>query len=123
MTETKEFPGETPDIIREARERYGRYFGICSSYHHLKACLCKSCPSYPGGAGMFCARDKIPGQGKKVGCLCETCELLKKFRLEGDYFCRKEEKAGFSEEGQWTSLNRCIESQECNGETRMCVLK
>ena len=65
MAEAEEFFGETADVIQESRERYGRYFGICSSYHHLKACVCKNCPSYPGGAGIFCARGKSPVQGKK----------------------------------------------------------
>jgi hypothetical protein len=79
---------ETSDtIIQQAREDSGRYFGICSSYHHLKACICKFCPSYSGGAGMFCSRGKNQDQEKKEGCLCESCELFKKFRLEGDYFC------------------------------------
>jgi hypothetical protein len=74
-------------IIQQTREEYGRYFGICSSYHHLKACICKFCPSYSGGAGMFCSRGKNLNQRKKEGCLCEACELFKKFTLEGDYFC------------------------------------
>ena len=56
---------KAPDIIQEAREEYGRYFGICGSYHHLKACICKSCPSYSGGAGMFCSRSKCSGAGEK----------------------------------------------------------
>ncbi|AYK16007.1 MAG: DUF2769 domain-containing protein [Methanosarcina flavescens] len=88
----------TLDIIQQAREEYGRYFGICGSYHHLKACICKSCPSYSGGAGMFCSRGKCPGQDKKLGCLCETCELFRKFRLEGKYFCIQSEKPEASEE-------------------------
>ncbi len=86
-----------PDVIQEAREEYGRYFGICGSYHHLKACVCKSCPSYPGGLGLFCSRGKSYEKGKKESCLCESCELLRKFRLEGNYFCRLDEKLEFSE--------------------------
>ncbi|MFZ2498685.1 DUF2769 domain-containing protein [Methanosarcina sp.] len=38
---------------------------------------------------MFCSRGKNREEGKKEGCLCESCELFKKFRIEGDYFCRK----------------------------------
>jgi len=86
------------DIIPQAREEYGRYFGICSSYHHLKACICKDCPFYSGGAGMFCSRNKYQGKGKKQGCLCEACELFRKFQLEGEYFCLQAEKPEFSEE-------------------------
>ncbi|RXA14704.1 DUF2769 domain-containing protein [Methanosarcina sp. MSH10X1] len=84
--------------MQQAREEYGRYFGICGSYHHLKACICKSCPSFSGGAGMFCSRSNCPGQDKKQGCLCETCELYRKFRLEGKYFCIKAKKPESSEE-------------------------
>ena len=123
MAEAEEFFGETADVIQEARERYGRYFGICSSYHHLKACMCKNCPSYPGGAGIFCARGKSPVQGKKEDCVCETCELFRKFRLEGDYFCRQEEKPGFSEEGPYTLLNSCKNTSTGNGKIRICVLE
>lgn len=79
-----------PDVTKEAREEYGRYFGICGSYHHLKACICKGCPSYPGGLGMFCSRGKSSGKEKKEGCLCESCELLRKFQLKGNYFCRQD---------------------------------
>lgn len=34
----------------------GKYFGVCPSFHHSKACNCKRCPSYPGDVYMFCAR-------------------------------------------------------------------
>jgi hypothetical protein len=84
--------GMVPDIIQQTREEYGRYFGICGSYHCLKACICKNCPSYSGGAGMFCSRGKSLGQGIKEGCLCETCELFRKYRFEGEYFCLQNEK-------------------------------
>lgn len=111
---------EAPDIIYQARKEYGRYFGICGSYHHLKACICKSCPSYSDGSGMFCSRNKRPVQGKKEGCLCEACELFRKFRLEGEYFCLQAEKPEFSEKMSYTSLNRCRNSLD--HETRVCVL-
>jgi hypothetical protein len=45
------------DVIQKAREEYGRYFGICGSYHHLKACLCKYCSSYPGAKAC-----SVPGE-------------------------------------------------------------
>ena len=111
---------KAPDIIHQAREEYGRYFGICGSYHHLKACICKSCPSYSEGAGMFCSRNKCPVQGKKEGCLCEACELFRKFRLEGEYFCLQAEKPEFSGEMSYASLNSCRNSLD--HETRVCVL-
>jgi hypothetical protein len=46
---------------------------------------------------MFCSRGKNREEGKKEGCLCKSCELFKKFRIEGDYFCRKGKKPEFSE--------------------------
>ena len=110
---------ETPDIIQQAREEYGRYFGICGSYHHLKACICKSCPSYSGGAGIFCSSGKSLGQGKKEGCLCGTCELFRKFRLEGEYFCIKAEKSEISEEKPEFSPGNSRKTPACSGKTRL----
>lgn len=78
------------DVIKDAQEEYGRYFGICCSNHHLKACICKYCPSYPGGFGMFCSKGKSPAKGKNEGCLCESCELFRKLGFEGKYFCRQD---------------------------------
>jgi len=122
-TWTKEKSGKkTSDIIQQTREEYGRYFGICGSYHNLKACTCKNCPSYPGGAGMFCSRGKCPEQGKKQGCLCETCELFRKFRLEGEYFCLNAEKPELSEEKPEFLLKNCRKVPESSGNTRFCVL-
>jgi hypothetical protein len=40
----------------EERLSGGKYFGVCPSFHHSKACNCKRCPSYPGDGYMFCAR-------------------------------------------------------------------
>ncbi|WP_332258490.1 DUF2769 domain-containing protein [Methanohalobium evestigatum] len=37
---------------------------------------------------MFCARGTNKPSGKELGCLCSECELYKKFRLEGGYFCQ-----------------------------------
>ncbi|MFP4654883.1 MAG: DUF2769 domain-containing protein [Methanohalobium sp.] len=70
-------------------KKYGRYFGICPSYHHAKACKCVVCPSYPGtDEMMYCARGTDRPAGKKMGCLCTECGGYKKFGLEGDYFCQ-----------------------------------
>jgi len=122
--EESEKSGEkASDIIQQVREEYGRYFGICGSYHHLKACICKSCPSYSGGAGMFCSRSKSPGQGKKQGCLCETCELFRKFRLEGEYFCLEAEKSESSGEKSEFSLKNCRKASERKGKTGFCVVE
>jgi hypothetical protein len=87
-----EVPAEgEQDHIKDARDEYGRHFGVCGSYHHLKACVCKYCPTYPGGLGMFCSRGKSPIKAKKEDCLCESCELVRKLGLESKYFCRQDE--------------------------------
>ncbi len=122
QADTGKFSEKVPDIINAARKEYGRYFGICGSYHHLKACICRSCPSYSGGTGMFCSRSSNPELGKKEGCLCESCVLFKKFQLEGDYFCLKDEKPEFSEMPDLSPNNYQNESL-CTGETRFCVLE
>jgi Protein of unknown function (DUF2769). len=117
------FGEEVSDIIQQAREEYGRYFGICSSYHNLKACICKDCPSYSGGAGMFCSRSKSQEQVKKQGCLCETCELFKKLQFEGEYFCLQVEKQESSEEKSEFYLKNCKKASECTRKTRFCVVE
>ncbi|MDG6244351.1 MAG: DUF2769 domain-containing protein [Methanolobus sp.] len=65
----------------------GKYFGICTSYHHSKGCQCPTCPSYPqAGTFMFCSKGPCSGVQKK-GCMCLQCIIHKKFALEGEYFC------------------------------------
>ncbi|MDW7732277.1 MAG: DUF2769 domain-containing protein [Methanolobus sp.] len=67
----------------------GKYFGVCTSWHHSKGCSCPACPSCPEkGKFMFCSKGKSAGTGEKAGCLCKECEIHRKFRFEGDYFCR-----------------------------------
>ncbi|WP_319507578.1 DUF2769 domain-containing protein [uncultured Methanolobus sp.] len=78
---------ENLELNDKNRETYGRYSGICTSYHHSKACLCIKCPSYPGNGMMFCARKNQHKASSKTGCLCLQCHIHDKFRLEGDYFC------------------------------------
>jgi len=119
----KKFGDKISDIVQQTREEYGRYFGICGSYHNLKACTCKNCPSYSGGAGMFCSRGKCPEQGKKQGCLCETCELFKKLRLEGEYFCLNAEKSDLPEENSEFLLNNCGKAPESGEKIRFCVVE
>jgi hypothetical protein len=120
--ETEEFSGDTRDIVLRARKEYGRYFGVCSSYHHLKACLCKYCSAYPGGTGMFCTRGgAVVREGNKENCLCETCELFKKFRFEGDYFCQVKEK-GEVFERKYIPPNTRTYFQTSAGTIRVCIL-
>ncbi|WP_319506762.1 DUF2769 domain-containing protein [uncultured Methanolobus sp.] len=66
---------------------HGKYFGICTSYHHSKGCNCPTCPFYPGnGVFMFCSKGPYPGTQKK-GCMCSECFMYRKFALLGKYFC------------------------------------
>ena len=83
-----------PDVsISGDREDVGgKYFGICPSFHHSKACNCKKCPSYPGDGYMFCSKKNLRPLPSKAGCLCDECYVHEQFALEGDFFCRGEGK-------------------------------
>jgi Protein of unknown function (DUF2769). len=96
----------------ETEQKYGKYFGICASFHHSKACLCTSCllkPEY--GNIMYCAKGSCPTYGSgdengKIGtisdlnerreneeqekCLCESCAVYKQFAMTGFDFCKEE---------------------------------
>ncbi|MDY0266350.1 MAG: DUF2769 domain-containing protein [Methanimicrococcus sp.] len=83
----------------------GKYFGVCASFHHSKACLCKNCrlrPEY--GNIMYCAKGRCPtyGSGDENGivgtifapvakeslvCLCSDCFVYKQFAMAGLNFC------------------------------------
>jgi len=96
-------------------QNYGRYFGVCASFHHSKACLCPHCDIRPEfGILMYCAKGKCPTYGSKeqeneIGnifadtknreninldesesaneCLCEKCPIYKQFAMKGTHFC------------------------------------
>ncbi|AEH60029.1 conserved hypothetical protein [Methanosalsum zhilinae DSM 4017] len=71
------------------RNKYGRYSGICASYHHSKGCICRNCPTYPQDEGfMYCAKGPSDAAGRKNGCMCPECIVYDKFKLEGRYFCQ-----------------------------------
>ncbi|WNY24939.1 DUF2769 domain-containing protein [Methanolapillus millepedarum] len=85
-------------------EKFGRYFGVCASFHHSKVCLCPVCSLRPPiGIIMYCAKGKCPTYGsgeennKTIGidnnetndsCLCPGCAVYKQFAMEGADFCR-----------------------------------
>lgn len=70
---------------------------------------------------MFCARGgAVKAEGKKEGCLCETCELFKKFQLEGEYFCQLGEKEIF--ERKHVHPDICEDFQTSAGTIRVCVM-
>lgn len=58
---------------------------------------------------------------KKEDCLCETCELFKKFRLEGDHFCQLIEKGELLGR-KHVHPNICTDFQTSEGTIRVCVL-
>lgn len=70
---------------------------------------------------MFCARGNGEEVRKKEGCLCETCELFKKFRLEGEYFCQPKENIEAFESLR-TAPNICTNFRTSAGTVRVCVL-
>ncbi|MEA1984526.1 MAG: DUF2769 domain-containing protein [Euryarchaeota archaeon] len=73
------------------KTEFGRYFGICPSYHHSKGCKCQYCESRPDEGGtMYCARGNSSLSVEDQGCLCRTCYVYSQFSLEGDRFCRKD---------------------------------
>ena len=97
---------ETESVVEETGQKLGKYFGICASFHHSKACLCQACSLKPEfGIFMYCAKGSCPtyGSGEEntgaVGfdvldrnenekCLCESCAVYKQFAMEGTDFCR-----------------------------------
>ncbi|MDL2261217.1 DUF2769 domain-containing protein [Methanimicrococcus sp. OttesenSCG-928-J09] len=91
----------------ESEQKYGKYFGVCASFHHSKACLCPTCALKPDyGNIMYCAKGSCPvyGSGNENGevgtigfegvkedntvCLCSACAVYKQFAMEGEDFCR-----------------------------------
>lgn len=88
--------------------KFGKYFGVCASFHHSKACLCLTCALRPAyGNVMYCAKGSCPtyGSGNENGevgavgfdgtekennmeCLCGKCAVYKQFAMEGTDFCK-----------------------------------
>ena len=65
---------ETAGENRSCREKpkrpagFGKYFGVCASFHHSKACLCPGCALRPSfGIVMYCAKGPCETYGR-----CET---------------------------------------------------
>jgi len=99
---------EKSEESEECGRKFGKYFGICASFHHSKACLCQACALKPEyGIFMYCAKGSCPtyGSGEEttgaIGfdainqngnenekCLCESCAVYKQFAMEGTDFCR-----------------------------------
>lgn len=89
---------------------FGKYFGVCASFHHSKACLCPGCALRPThGIVMYCAKGPCETYGSyethsesgvigsialgrededNAECLCENCAVHKQFAMEGGGFCR-----------------------------------
>lgn len=76
---------------------------------------------------MFCARGGVvTAEEKKQECLCETCELFKKFRLEDYCFCQLKKKENIPEENTPEKVpahpDVCADFQTSAGTIRVCVL-
>ncbi|MFZ3167917.1 MAG: glutamate synthase-related protein [Candidatus Methanoperedens sp.] len=59
-----------------------------------KKCLCPDCPSYPydcKGEILYCGRGKSACDIHARGCNCVNCPVYYENKLEGLYFCDKEE--------------------------------
>ncbi|MCL2550328.1 MAG: DUF2769 domain-containing protein [Methanimicrococcus sp.] len=98
----QEVPASAQDMT------FGRYFGVCASFHHSKACVCLTCALRPDyGNIMYCSKGRCPtyGSGNENGdvgticfdetekennteCLCGKCAVYKQFAMEGTDFCR-----------------------------------
>ena len=50
-------------------------------------CVCGGCPSFPGGAGFFCAKGKSDLPVQQRGCLCTGCVNFKEYDLRDGYYC------------------------------------
>ncbi|WNY22856.1 hypothetical protein MmiHf6_01410 [Methanimicrococcus hongohii] len=95
----------------EQEQKFGKYFGVCASFHHSKACLCPTCSLRPNyGNIMYCAKGSCPtyGSGDENGalgtiveaedfenekedntvCICGKCAVYKQFAMVGEEFCR-----------------------------------
>ena len=60
----------------------------------LDQCICSSCPTYARGAittepqeKTYCLHGESNLEVKKSGCLCPSCEVYKKGKYIGWYFC------------------------------------
>ncbi len=69
---------------------------VKDSPENRKKCVCPQCPSYPNGCKgelLYCS----PKVGKSrcdvnaAGCLCQACLVFSENKLEGLYYCEKEE--------------------------------
>jgi len=95
---------ERSSSVIETDQKFGKYFGVCASFHHSKACLCPSCALKPAyGILMYCSKGSCPTYGsgeEKIGtieeaeteenimCLCFKCAVYKQFAMEGSDFCK-----------------------------------
>ena len=90
--------------VIQTEHKFGKYFGVCASFHHSKACLCLTCALKPAyGSIMYCSKGSCPTYetgGAKIGtieeseneenttCLCSKCAVYKQFAMEGLDFCK-----------------------------------
>lgn len=62
-------------------------------------CLCPDCPSYPHdckGEILYCGLGKSDCEIKARGCNCSNCPVYYEYKLNGLFYCDKEEGVGSS---------------------------
>ncbi len=62
-------------------------------------CLCPDCPSYPHdckGEILYCGLGKSDCDIKARGCNCSNCPIYYEYKLDGLFYCDKEEGIGSS---------------------------
>ena len=67
---------------------------IADTEENRNKCICRDCPSYPHdckGEILYCGRDKSACDIKASGCNCIICSVYYENKLEGLFFCDKEE--------------------------------
>ncbi len=98
-----------------------------------KKCLCPECPSYPRGCKgeiLYCARGKSACDIEARGCNCINCSVYYENKLEGLFFCDKEEvgantvmrKIRSYEEGSFYKSIVDIKDMAAAGESITCSM-
>ncbi len=68
------------------------------STENRKKCACPYCPSYPhdcSGDILYCAKGKSSCDIHAEGCICNTCPVYYEYKLNGFYFCDKDQSGRY----------------------------
>ena len=70
------------------------FMRVPDSAENAARCFCSTCPSFPSackGEVLYCGKGKSDCDIVVRGCLCVTCPVDAEYRLEGLYFCNRDE--------------------------------